>query len=165
MAGRNLRPILVLKQGSMTTNQPTSNRIALWLIAASLVVIAACLVWMAINQNARERLALDDSPAMETPVAAPSATRPPLPAPSKSRTPAKDHSSSATVRPSAPAAKESVPVVEQPAIQLVSAEPPPGGALLPLATVAPTNGATVITGRVTLAGKPPPEQKFTVNDS
>ena len=76
MAGRNLRPILVLKQGSMTTNQPTSNRIALWLIAVSLVVIAACLVWMAINQNARERLALDDSPPMERPVASQSATRP-----------------------------------------------------------------------------------------
>ena len=165
MAGRNLRPILVLKQGSMTTNQPTSNRIALWLIAVSLVVIAACLVWMAINQNARERLALGESPAVESPVETPSATRPSVTAPSKSRTPAKDRSSSATVRSTAPTAKESTPSIEPSAVQVVSTEPTQNGALLPLATVPPTNGATVITGRVTLAGKPPREHKFEVSDS
>src|SRR5579871_733978 len=65
MARRNLRRMVVLEQGPMKNRQPASTRIALWMIAVSLVVIAACLVWMAIQQNRRDHLALEDAPAVE----------------------------------------------------------------------------------------------------
>ena len=43
-------------------------------------------------------------------------------------------------------------------------EQPEGGALLPVATAATTNGATVITGRVLITGHPPQESTYTIYD-
>ncbi len=165
MAGRNSRPIVVLKQGSMTTSRPPSNRIALWIIAVSLVVIATCLVWMAVQQTQRERLAREETQSPAPSAGTSSPARPARPALADLPSGAGDRRPQRPLRTSNPVASKPVRVIEQPIVELVAAEQPQGGALLPLATVAPTNGATVITGRATLAGKPPPENIFSIRDS
>ena len=151
----------------MTTTRPLSNRIALWIIAVSLVVIAACLVWMAVQQNQRRQLVLDDVSPEASPVTSPARTRdtPSLPKPPSPTRPVR-----ANTRPASTSTTPSRPVepfhaIEQPVLPTVVIEQPQGGALLPVAMTVTTNGATVITGRVTLSGKLPPENTFTISES
>lgn len=164
MAGRNLRPKLVLKQGNMPKNQPPSNRIAMWMIAISLMVIALCLVWMAIQQNRRARLSFDDALAAAPPPSEESHPPEPVKRIDLSSAPAPRR------RPQPPAAAPGTPeehprqFVEAANAVMPMVEPATQGGLLPSTVSTPTNGATIISGRVSLKGKPPPESTFTIHD-
>jgi len=170
MAGRNSRPMVVFKQGSMTTTRPLSNRIAQWIIAVSLVVIATCLVWMAVQQNQRRQLVLDDASPDVPPATSTARTRdtPSWPKPPTTAAAKRDNSRKPPGPAFVPVVSEPSRTIEPPVLPAVAIEQPQGGALLPVATAATaamTNGATIIAGRVTLSGKPPPEDKFTIHDS
>jgi hypothetical protein len=161
---RNLRPTVVLKQQMPDVPQPNrSSSGPLWVIAAALVTIAACLVLLVIKNTSASspsQTAEATDPAV-APVPDKPATTPVKPKP-RLRQAIERHQ---VEDPPTPPPPPDIPVVNEqpvviPAAQPVVPAPIVAGGLAPLTSLRTDNfsdsGAT-ITGRVILKGSPPPE--------
>jgi len=146
--------MLVLKKDMATSKNASSANSALWIIAFSLAIIAACLVAL-VGRQERQANSEATTPEIESVVEAPPAAAQPKPALPQIRPTTPRVQTAPAPEPQTVA--DIAPTTDTQVATVAASNPIVSGGLAPLTELAATNSIATIAGRVTLKGRPPPE--------